>query len=263
VISKIISGGQTGADRAALDAAMNVGLPHGGWIPKGRLTEEGPLPKKYNLKEMPSSSYIKRTEQNVIDSDGTLILSHGKLTGGSLLTQEFAENQKKPCLHIDLSKKLVYGAAVKTIDWVQDHGIEVLNVAGPRATKDHEIYEKVLMIIELVYYMQRSVENTEIIKQISVAKTVQEAVDLLIKVLPLKDRSLIANMTMGELIDLNNTLGTYIRNKFDLSFSNKELLEDCRREDRDQNLHPEQAPMVIIIELWKQLRKTHKLRVVK
>jgi hypothetical protein len=242
---------------------MNVGLPHGGWIPKGRLTEEGPLPKKYNLKEMPSSSYIKRTEQNVIDSDGTLILSHGKLTGGSLLTKEFAENQKKPCLHIDLSKELIYGAAVHIVDWVQEHGIEVLNVAGPRASKDNEIYEKVLMTIELVYYMQRSVENTDIIKQISVAETVREVVDLLIKALPLKDRSLIANMTMGELIELNNTLGAYIRDKFDLLYGNKELLEDCHREASDQNLHPEQAPMVIIIELWKHLRKTHKLRVVK
>ena len=263
MIRKITSGGQTGADRAALDAAINVGLPHGGWIPKGRLTEKGPLPEKYNLKEMPSSSYIKRTEQNVTDSDGTLILSHGKLTGSCLLTQEFAENQKKPCLHIDLTKELIYGAAVHIVDWIQDHNIEVLNVAGPRASNDPEIYEKVVMTVELVYCMQRSVENTKIIKQIRVVKTVREAVELLIDVLPLKDRSIIANMTMGELIDLNNTLGAYIRNKFDLLYGNKKLLEDCRREVNDQHLHPEQSPMVIIMELWKRLRKTHKLRVVK
>ena len=263
MIERIISGGQTGDDRAALDAAINVGLPHGGWIPKNRLTEDGPLPEKYTLKEMPSSSYIKQTEQNVIDSDGTLILSHGKLKGGSLLTQEFAENQKIPCLHIDLSKELIYGAAVNIVDWVQEHGIKVLNLAGPLASEDPNIYEKVVMVIELVYYMQRSVENTEIIKQISVVKTVQEAVELLIKVLPLKDRSLIANMTIGELTDLNDTLGAYVRNKFDLLYGNKEMLEDCRREVKDQYLHPEQAPMVIIMELWNQLRTTHKLRVVK
>jgi len=83
MLTKIISGGQTGADQAALDAAIEMGIPHGGWIPKGRLTEAGPLPEKYNLQEMPSKDYLKRTQQNVLDSDGTLFFSHGDLTGGS------------------------------------------------------------------------------------------------------------------------------------------------------------------------------------
>ena len=83
MIKRIISGGQTGADRAALDFAIKMDLPHGGWIPKGRLAEDGPLPEKYQLQEMPTQNYPKRTEQNVIDSDGTLIITHGKLTGGS------------------------------------------------------------------------------------------------------------------------------------------------------------------------------------
>ena len=86
MIKKIISGGQTGADRAALDTAIKIGIPQGGWIPKGRITEEGPLPDKYQLQEMSSDSYPERTEQNVIDSDGTLIISRGPLTGGSLYT---------------------------------------------------------------------------------------------------------------------------------------------------------------------------------
>ena len=83
MISKIISGGQTGADRAALDVAIKLSIPHGGWIPKGRKTEDGTLPDKYKLKEMTTASYPKRTEQNVIDSDGTLIIARGQLTGGS------------------------------------------------------------------------------------------------------------------------------------------------------------------------------------
>jgi predicted Rossmann-fold nucleotide-binding protein len=69
MLTKIISGGQTGADQAALDAAIELGIPHGGWIPKGRLTEAGPLPEKYNLTEMPTKDYLKRTKQNVADSD--------------------------------------------------------------------------------------------------------------------------------------------------------------------------------------------------
>ena len=90
MIKKIISGGQTGADRAALDVAIKFIIPHGGWIPKGRITEEGPLPDKYKLQEMSTSSYPVRTEQNVIDSDGTLIISHGELTGGSAYTRKMA-----------------------------------------------------------------------------------------------------------------------------------------------------------------------------
>jgi len=91
MLKKIISGGQTGAGRAALDVAIELDIPHGGWIPKGRKTEDGILPDKYRLKEMPTASYPKRTEQNIIDSGGTLIISHGKLTGGSALTQAYAE----------------------------------------------------------------------------------------------------------------------------------------------------------------------------
>jgi hypothetical protein len=83
MIKKIVSGGQTGADRAALDFALKFFKPHGGWIPKGHITEDGPLPDKYQLEEMPTGSYPARTEQNVIDSDGTVIFSRGKPTGGT------------------------------------------------------------------------------------------------------------------------------------------------------------------------------------
>jgi hypothetical protein len=98
MIKKIISGGQTGADRAALDVAIKLGIPHGGWVPKGRITEEGPLPDKYQMHEMPTEIYADRTEQNVIDSDGTLIISRGKPTGGSDYTREMALKNKKHLL---------------------------------------------------------------------------------------------------------------------------------------------------------------------
>ena len=87
LLRKIISGGQTGADQGALDAAIEYSFPHGGWIPKGRLTETGPLPEQYQLVEMATTSYKKRTEQNVIYSNGTLIISRGRLTGGTRLTK--------------------------------------------------------------------------------------------------------------------------------------------------------------------------------
>lgn len=96
---KIVSGGQTGADRAALDVAIKLNIPHGGWIPNGRLAEDGPLPDKYQLQEMPTDSYPARTEQNVIDSDGTLIIARGKLTGGSDYTREMELKHKKQLLY--------------------------------------------------------------------------------------------------------------------------------------------------------------------
>ena len=107
MLTKIISGGQTGADQAGLDVAIKLNIPHGGWIPKGRLTEDGPLAERYNLQEMPSDNYSKRTEQNVIDSDGTVIFSHGKLTGGSAYTGKMAEKHSRPMLHVDMDKMSV------------------------------------------------------------------------------------------------------------------------------------------------------------
>jgi hypothetical protein len=131
MIKKIISGGQTGADQAALDVAIETGIPHGGWIPKGRKTEAGPLPWKYQLKEMPSDSYVERTEQNVLDSDGTLIFSHGPLIGGTALTREMAEMLSKPFLYLDLHLITAMEAANKALEWLEQNRIEVLNVTGP------------------------------------------------------------------------------------------------------------------------------------
>jgi len=140
VISKIISGGQTGADRAALDVAIELGIPHGGWIPKGRKTEAGRLPAKYDLKEMPTGSYPERTERNVIDSDGTLIISHGPLTGGSEYTRKMADKHDKPWIHVDTSRILVEAAVEFVRAWINGSQIKVLNAAGPRASEDPKIY---------------------------------------------------------------------------------------------------------------------------
>jgi hypothetical protein len=148
MIQKIISGGQTGADRAALDFAIKHNLPYGGWVPKGRKTEDGTLPEKYHLQEMPTGQYSKRTEKNVLDSDGTLILSHGLLTGGSALTTSFAELNRKPWIHIDLEMTPYSEAARMIQEWVGRSGIKIMNVAGARASKDPMIYQAVMDLLE-------------------------------------------------------------------------------------------------------------------
>lgn len=130
MIKKTISGGQTGADQAALDVAIECGIPHGALIPKGRKTEDGKLSSKYHLKETQSISYPQRTELNVIDSDGTLIISYGKLTGGSAFTQDMAKKLRRACLHIDLDEISQYKAVEITKYWIEVKGIQTLNVAG-------------------------------------------------------------------------------------------------------------------------------------
>ncbi|MFO8239670.1 MAG: putative molybdenum carrier protein [Dissulfuribacterales bacterium] len=147
-ITKIISGGQTGADQAALDVAIEKGIPYGGWVPKGRLTEAGMLLEKYQLKEMETASYPLRTEQNVIDSDGTLIVSHGELTGGSAYTREMAEKHGKPWIHIDADETPMKEAINLIWSWIDENQVEVLNVAGARASKDTKIYPRARAILE-------------------------------------------------------------------------------------------------------------------
>jgi hypothetical protein len=148
MLKKIISGGQTGADQAALDVAIKMGIPHGGWIPKGRKTEKGYLPDKYRLQEMPDGNYAKRTVKNVIDSGATLILSHGKLSGGSEFTRIVAEKYRRPCLHVDLSLQSDLRAARTIKDWIIQCKIEVLNVAGPRESNDPHIYAATVNILQ-------------------------------------------------------------------------------------------------------------------
>ena len=138
-LKKIISGGQTGVDRAGLDAAMELNIPVGGWCPKGRKAEDGPIDKKYPHQETTSGDYSVRTGLNVKDSDGTLIFTIGKPTGGTALTVKKAKAFNKPYLVIDLDKKDDF-LAVKT--WLIDNNIEVLNVAGPRGTNFPDVYER-------------------------------------------------------------------------------------------------------------------------
>ena len=148
MIAKIISGGQTGADRAALDFAIRHGIPYGGWVPRGRRTEDGTLPQKYLLEEMPTPDYAQRTEKNVLSAEGTLVVSHGYLKGGSALTVFLAERHGKPCIHADLDEWSVRDAAERIRKWLRDQRIGVLNVAGPRAGMDREIYRATFDLLE-------------------------------------------------------------------------------------------------------------------
>jgi Circularly permutated YpsA SLOG family len=137
--TKIVSGGQTGVDRAALDVALGLGLPCGGWCPRGRRAEDGPLDARYPLTETPWHGYPQRTEWNVRDADGTLVLTRGAADRGTALTIELAGRYRRPCLVLDLGEQ---PDPEKVRGWAQSHGVRVLNVAGPRESSCPGIYEE-------------------------------------------------------------------------------------------------------------------------
>jgi len=274
VIKKIISGGQTGADQGALDAAIKYSFPYGGWIPKGRLTENGSLPDEYKLKEMSTKNYPARTEKNVLASDGTVIITHGKLTGGSALTKKLAEKHKRPFLHINLNETPAFLASSEINAWINENNIEILNVAGSRASKDPKIYEDTTYIIQgvillgIVKAQSGSLltdhDKDEYLKKLPVPpKTVDEAVDRLIEDLDLSDKVEIANMNLDELVNLHPHLHVYFKNAFGLWSGNTELIESCRAISKEPVRDENDATSVILGILFKKLYETHKLRAVK
>jgi hypothetical protein len=131
MITKIISGGQTGADRGGLDAALHCGLPHGGYCPKGRKAEDGVIPAKYSLKELLTEKYLPRTQANVIDSDATVIFTYGPLTGGSLKTATYVHRLEKPWHEVDLLHTTPKQAVLDIMMWL----------AGDEKLNDYDEYE--------------------------------------------------------------------------------------------------------------------------
>lgn len=137
---KIISGGQTGVDRAALDVGLELGIEINGWCPEGRKAEDGIIPDKYPLRELPGSGYPERTRQNVIDSDGTLIVFFSILSGGTELTRQYCTELNRPHLMIDGDSISFVQAAKQLKLFIYDNRIVSFNVAGPRQSEAPDGY---------------------------------------------------------------------------------------------------------------------------
>lgn len=153
VPGKVISGGQTGVDRAALDVALKLGLKCGGWVPRGRRAEDGPIPSEYPLQEMKSSAYAARTRQNVIDSDATLILTRGEPAGGTAESLSIAQELKKPYHIIDLKRTHSPLAALR---WLEAKKPAVLNVAGPRESDAPGVYDEASSVLSHLLQLAES-----------------------------------------------------------------------------------------------------------
>jgi hypothetical protein len=148
MLEKVISGGQTGVDQAALDAAAEAGLSCGGWCPKDRWSEAGPIDDRYPLTETPSADPAQRTDCNVRDADGTLIVATAPLSGGTALTQRIAARRGKPCLVVDPGDD---SGPASIRQWLDGHDIRTLNVAGPRESGCPGIRDRALALLRLVF----------------------------------------------------------------------------------------------------------------
>ncbi len=150
MVVKVVSGGQTGVDRAALDAALSLGIFCGGWCPKGRRAEDGVIPQRYPLRETPKTEYLQRTEWNVRDADGTLILNRGPMEGGTAETAAIASRLRKPRLIIDLRND---PKPAEVREWLAKHRINTVNVAGPREGKRPGIYHEAKAFLQQLFQM--------------------------------------------------------------------------------------------------------------
>jgi hypothetical protein len=156
---KIISGGQTGVDRAALDVALQCGIPLGGWCPKGRLAEDGVIDDRYPLRETDRDEYAMRTAFNVRDAEGTLIIATGALTGGTALTRDYAQRFERPCLVIEPQDPT---APARVAKWIALHAPGVLNVAGPRESTCPGIYQQAVVVLSTsLQYMKTRMNPAE------------------------------------------------------------------------------------------------------
>jgi len=274
MIRKIVSGGQEGVERAALDAALKLNIAHGGWVPYWREEEDRSLTRIYRLQAMRHGNFVLAALQNVLDSDGVLIISRGEPSGNSALNRRLAEKHRHPWIYIDLDRVSAFEAARQIETWISDHGVEVLNVTGPKKSRRFDLYQTTLEILETVFqlvlveprryeYNPLAPAGTEsrLAAFISLPRSVAEAVETLMSKLTFQERSRIANMDPSRLASLSPSLGMYIKNEFRMWKGNDPLMDDCRLLS---DFEEEGPAAVIIRELWKHLQDSDQvLRVVK
>ena len=159
MLKKIVSGGLPGVEKAALDAAIKLDIPHHGWTYKSRNVETDALPEHYHVKEIANPSYFERLEKNIKDADGTVILTYGQLIRGSNATSDLAAKHQKPCLLLELNACNHTQASSSIRKWMENHGIEEIFFTGSKPMAAPNIHEEVILIIEGVCQVEREYEK--------------------------------------------------------------------------------------------------------
>jgi hypothetical protein len=274
MIKKIISGGLTVADQAALDAAMSLGIPHGGYIPWGRMTEIGTLPSKYKLQDLNTDNHLECIERNVKESTGTLIISVGELNDDSKYARKITIKNSHQVFVVDLELTPSFEATTIVYDWIQKYNIDELYIIGPFTYEYLNIDRHMTIIVEgaLLLDLMDAPQGSKVtdyykdmyLQKLPVLpKTVDEAVDQMITDMTLEERVRMASFDKEELRVINYSMSIFIRNQLFMKDINKELFESCRTVSGNKNLNEGTAALVIIERLWEKLRGTHTLRVVK
>jgi len=263
MIHKILTGGQPGIERAAMDTAAGLGILHGGWALDKDLEN---LPEGSSLRPLGASDTPNPAERNIAEAGGTLIISSTGLSDHLVEVERLANALDRPFLRIDLTSTPAFKAATEITRWLDDCRIDVVYITGAREENSPEVHRQVKGILESVF-------NLEIIHEAMGFSpdrpppmptpwpaTVNEAVRRLIDEMALKDRVTLANMTFSELNGLPASIKYYIRKEFGLWGDNTRLIESCKFVEKNSNIDPDRAVQVIIEELWENLRKTHRLR---
>jgi hypothetical protein len=269
MMEKIISGGQTGADQAALDVAVKYNIPYGGWIPRGRRTEAGPLPARYQMSMMPTSDYRDRTLKNIQDSHGTVVLYRNRLMGGSRLTRQLAKSEEKPCMAVNLVTHDPFEAAVTLQSFADEYRINVLNVAGPRASHDPDIYMDVKMVLEIFVYLlflEKEIswpyEALVMDNVPGYPESVQGAVDLVMADLSLKSMTAVARLDPPDIQTLYFSWVDTLRFRLGLDDGNTALLNVCRKQADVAYFTVEDAVMAVVKAVKTACEQACRLRIV-
>jgi Circularly permutated YpsA SLOG family len=274
MLKKIISGGLTVADQAVLDAAISLGIPYGGYIPWGRITEIGQLPLKYKLQELNTEDHLICINRNVKESTGTLLISAGELNEGSKYARKESIKNSNQVFVIDLEVTPSFEATTMVHDWILTYNIDIPYIIGPFTFDYHNIDRHMTIIVEGALLLDKmdAPQGSKVMdyskdiytEKLSVLpKTVDEAVDQIISDMTLEERVRMANFDKEELRVINYSLSVFIKNQLFMKDLNKELFESCLAVSENKNLNESTAALVIIEKLWEKLRKTYKLRVVK
>ncbi len=270
MIHRILSGGQTGVQRAALDTAIKLGISFGGWIRRGRRSEDGPLSGRYQLQETQSVGVQEAIKRNVEEADGTLIISRGSLSDWLTYTVQITLQQHKQLLHVDLSQRSLFEAATLVCDWADAHRLRTVYVTGPRLSEDGAIYANCCSVLEAAVYLG-FIKSTSFgpFKDGRVSGTrgglpvtVEQAVERLKAALSLKDRVAVANSSADQLDEIYRWLAEYIKKAFGLYGANHDLLRACAAHAGLADALADEACMIIIRALWEDLRRTHRIRLV-
>lgn len=272
MIKKIMAGGQTGVERAALDAAIELDIPHGGWVPGEAAADTSTLPKGYELKIAARQNSGQTLEKNITDSDGTLVISQGLANLQLEFARELAAARQRPLLHIDLAQISGFRAAQAVAAWIQEFQVEILHVTGATDAHEAPLYARTLDLLQAAVYLTLTGTGTDSGPGGFVRaprsrspggdwpQTVSDAIMKLNEEMSLRDRVTLANMSPGELKSLQLTLGRYIRDAYGLLSGNDALMRSCRFVARTKELNEHQAAAVIIEKLWARLASTHKLK---